>query len=238
MEQNITFSLQNLSVFSLASSKKLVSRQSSVYSFQWKFLTNYSNGAFPSANCWLIGLNSTEARREEMLLVDFKLLLSSPSLWIRRCMPYMNSCTAAFSPVLPSFETTWENTRSCQLKAMGWCVLPFTVRRVSVGIGGLPGVPEEAISFPWPANAVETAPGPCWAGVPAVLHGGADEHRVAFREDAFSVAIAPAGEQQPGKEKGGVWEWALAATVYDQKFRQGKEGLCCHTGYAAYPLGG
>lgn len=119
-------------------------------------------------------------------------------------MPYMKSCTVAFSPVPPSFETIWENTRPCQLKAMRWCVLPFTVRRVSVGIGGLSRMPEEAVAFPWPADAVEAAPGPRWAGVPAVLHGGADEHRVAFREDAFSVAITPAGEQQPGKEKGGA----------------------------------
>lgn len=87
---------------------------------------------------------------------------------------------------------------------MRWRILPFTVRRVPVGVGGLPGMPEEAVSIPWPANAVEAAPGPRWAGVPAILHGGADEHRVAFREDAFSVAITPAGEHQPGKDKEGV----------------------------------
>lgn len=53
-------------------------------------------------------------------------------------------------------------------------------------------MPEEAVAFPWPADAIEAAPGPCWAGVPAILHGRADEHRVAFREDAFSVAVTPA----------------------------------------------
>lgn len=64
-------------------------------------------------------------------------------------------------------------------------------------------MPEEAVAFSWPTDATEAAPGPRWAGVPAVLHGGADEHRVAFREDAFGVAITPAEEKQPGKEKKG-----------------------------------
>lgn len=218
MDQNTTFSLQNLSVFSFAPSKKLVIRQSSVYSFQWKFLTNYSNWAFPSVNCWLIGLNPAEARREEMLLVGFKLPLISPPLWIRSCMSSKNICAVTFSPRL------WNHLGKHQLKATRQCVLPFAVRRVSVGVRGLPRVPEEAAAFPWAADAVETAPRPRWAGVPAVLHGGADEHRVAFREDAFSVAITPAGEQQPGKEKGGMWEWALAATAYGVEGYPGKGG--------------
>lgn len=89
------------------------------------------------------------------------------------------------------------------MKAMRWCVLPFTVRRILVGIRGLSCMPEETVAFPWPADAIEAASRPCWAGVPAVFHGGADEHRVAFREDAFSVAITPAGKQQSGKEKKG-----------------------------------
>lgn len=167
-----------------------------------------------------------------MLLVDFKLLLSSPPSWIRTCILYMNSCTVAFPPVSPSFKTIWENTRCCQLKARRRCVLPFTVRGVSVGVGGLSGVPEEAAAVPGPTDAVQAAPGPRWAGVPAVLHGGADEHRVALREDAFSVAITPAGGQQPGNYKGRVSEWALVANGYKQ-FSQGKEGLCWHSGSAA-----
>lgn len=139
-------------------------------------------------------------------------------------MPYMNSCTVTFPPVLPSFETIWGNTRCCQLKAR--CVLPFTVRGVSVGVGGLSGVPEEAAAVPGPADAVEAAPRPRWAGVPAVLHGGADEHRVALREDAFSVAITPAGEQQPGKEKGGCQSglWWQTGTSSSARERRGSVG--------------
>lgn len=90
---------------SLGSSKKLALRQSSVYTLQWKFLTNYSSGAFPSVNCWLIGLNPAEARREEMLFLDFKLLLGSPPLRIRRGTSYMNSCTVALSPLRPCAKT-------------------------------------------------------------------------------------------------------------------------------------
>lgn len=71
---------QNPSVFSLASSKKLIIRQRSVLTLQWKFLTNYFSGAYPNVNSWLLGINPAEARREEMLLVDFKLLPSSPPL--------------------------------------------------------------------------------------------------------------------------------------------------------------
>lgn len=127
------------------------------------------------------------------------------------------------------------NIRPCQLKVMRWCVLPFTVRRVSVGVRGLSRMPEETVAFSWPADAIEAAPGPRWTGVPAVLHGGADEHRVAFRKDAFGVAITPAGEQQPGKEKKGgehervLW-WQMQMS---RSLARGKEGLCCHLGCAA-----
>lgn len=55
-------------------------------------------------------------------------------------------------------------------------MVPFTVRRVSVGVRGLSCMPEEAVAFPWPTDAIEAAPWPCWAGVPAVLHRGTDKH--------------------------------------------------------------
>lgn len=67
-------------------------------------------------------------------------------------------------------------TRPGQLWEMRQCVVPFTVRRVSVGVRGLSCMPEEAVAFPWPTDAIEAAPWPCWAGVPAVLHRGTDKH--------------------------------------------------------------
>lgn len=46
---------------------------------------------------------------------------------------------------------------------------------------------------------------------------------MAFREDAFSVAITPAGEQQPGKEKKeGEHERVLWWQTDKQKFSQGR----------------
>lgn len=95
-------------------------------------------------------------------------------------------------------------------------------------------MPEETVAFPWPADAIEAASGPCWAGVSAVFYGGADEHRVAFREDAFSVAITPAREQQSGKEKGGEHERVLWWQMQiSRSLARGKEWLCCQSRYAA-----
>lgn len=109
------------------------------------------------------------------------------------------------------------------------------MRRVAVGVRGLSRMPEEVAAFPWPTDAIEAAPGPRWAGVPAVLHGGADQDRVAFREDAFRVAVTPAGKQESGKEEKGeeserVLRWQ---TQVGRNLPRGKEGLCCCSGCAA-----
>lgn len=107
-----------------------------------------------------------------------------------------------------------------------WWVVPFTVRRVSVGVRGLSCMPEEAVAFPWPTNAIEAASWACWAGVPAILYWGADEHGVAFGENAFSMAITPAGGKD---EKGAVWD--------EEKFNQWKARILMQLWMCSTALG-
>lgn len=87
----------------------------------------------------------------------------------------MKSCTVGFSPVLPSFETVWEH-QDLPAESNEMYVLPFTVGRISVGVRCLSCMLEEAVAFPWPTDAIEAAPRPRWAGVPAILHRGADKY--------------------------------------------------------------
>lgn len=164
-----------------------------------------------------------EERREEMLLVNFKLLLSSPPLWIRKCTPYMNSCTVGFPPVLPSFEILWEHqalpvernevvcpTFHCEESlgrsqgslshAGGSCCFPAARRCHWVGPGALLGWC--ACCSPWRS----------W-------RAPSDFRRGCFRCGHYSSWRAAT---RRGEEGRGAWEGASVANADEQKFSQGK----------------
>lgn len=70
------------------------------------------------------------------------------------------------------------------------------MRRVSVGIRGFSGMPEEAVTFTRASCAIKTSSwAPSWAAVPTVFYRWHHDYRVAFGKDAFSMSVAPAVEE-------------------------------------------
>lgn len=101
-------------------------------------------------------------------------------------------------------------------------VLPFTMRRVSVGVRGFSGMPEEAVTFTRASQAIETSSrAPSGAAVPTVFYGWHHDDRVAFRNDALSMSIAPAtGEVWEAERERGIFN-----SMHTRKWKEGERQI-------------